>query len=45
MSTSFNVSGYNYFRLRDLAILLDFAVIYDEASGQITLDFSQPYSE
>jgi len=44
-AAAFNVNGYNYFRLRDLASLLDFALIYDDATGQITLDFSNPYSE
>ena len=42
---AYNIDGYNYFRLRDLMILLDVLVIYDEATGEITLDLSKPYSE
>ncbi|MCL1975046.1 MAG: hypothetical protein FWG61_02645, partial [Firmicutes bacterium] len=42
---AYNVKGFNYLRLRDLAIILDFAIDYDEESGDITLDLSQPYSE
>jgi hypothetical protein len=42
---AFNIGGYNYFRLRDLAILLDFGVIYDASSGSITLDLTEPYTE
>ncbi len=42
---SYNVNGYNYFRLRDLCIMLDFLPDYDAASDTITLDFNQPYSE
>jgi len=42
---AYNVDGYNYFRLRDLMILLDIAVIYDEATGEITLDLTKPYTE
>jgi len=42
---AYNIDGYNYFRLRDLAILLDFAVNFDAASGLITLDLENPYKE
>jgi uncharacterized repeat protein (TIGR02543 family) len=42
---AYNIKGYNYFRLRDLAIILNFAVIYAEENGQITLDFANPYQE
>ncbi|MCL1905740.1 MAG: DUF4430 domain-containing protein [Clostridiales bacterium] len=42
---AYNVAGYNYFRLRDLAIILDFYVDYNEDTGEITLDLSKPYSE
>jgi len=42
---AYNIKGYNYLRLRDLAILLDFALIYGEENGQITLDLAKPYSE
>ena len=40
---AYNIKGYNYFRLRDLAIILDFAVIYEEETGVVTLDFTKPY--
>jgi hypothetical protein len=39
------VQGYNYFRLRDIAILLGFAVGYSDASGQVALDLANPYHE
>ena len=42
---AYNIDGFNYFRLRDLMILLDIFVSYDEASGSITLDLGKPYSE
>ena len=42
---AYNIEGYNYFRLRDLMILLDVAVIYDEATGEISLDLDKPYTE
>ncbi|MDO4732447.1 MAG: hypothetical protein Q4B50_02880 [Bacillota bacterium] len=42
---AYNIKGYNYFRLRDLATVLDFAVIYDEDTAEIYLDFSKPYKE
>jgi hypothetical protein len=44
-AAAFNIKGYNYFRLRDLAIILNFAVIYNDATAQITLDFDNPYRE
>ena len=40
---AYNIDGYNYFRLRDLAILLNFAVEFDDAEGKITFDFTKPY--
>jgi predicted acyl esterase len=42
---AYNINGYNYFRVRDLAIILNFAVIYNEETGEITLDFANPYQE
>ena len=44
-SSAYLINDYNYFRLRDLAALLDFAVGYDEATGVITLDLEQSYVE
>ena len=40
---AYNIKGYNYFRIRDLAIILDFAIIYDDESGAVTLDLENPY--
>ena len=34
---AYNIDGFNYFRLRDLADLLDFEVKFDAATGAITL--------
>ena len=42
---AYNIDGYNYFRLRDLMILLNVLVIYDPATGEVTLDLGKPYSE
>ena len=42
---AYNIQGYNYFRLRDLAIILNFSVIYNEETTKITLDFTNPYTE
>ena len=42
---AYNIDGYNYFRLRDLMILLNIAVIYDPVTGEITLDLTKPYHE
>jgi len=42
---AYNIEGYNYFRLRDLMILLDIFVAYDEETGVITLDLTKPYTE
>ena len=42
---AYNIKGYNYFRLRDLAIILGFNVIYDEDTGNIMLDLTNPYRE
>lgn len=42
---AFNINGYNFFRLRDLAILLDFALVFDDNTGTVTLDFEKNYTE
>jgi len=42
---AYNIKGYNYFRVRDLAIILNFAVNYDDESTTITLDLENPYEE
>ena len=40
----YNVGGSNYFKLRDLAQLLDFQVLWDETSRSIQIDPSKPYT-
>jgi len=42
---AYNIKGYNYLHLRDIAILLDFAVDYDDSGGKILLDLAKPYWE
>ena len=41
---AYNINGYNYFRLRDIAILLNFAVDWEGTGGVITLDLKRGYS-
>ncbi|MBQ2633388.1 MAG: hypothetical protein IJF88_02260 [Oscillospiraceae bacterium] len=46
----YKIEGYNYFRLRDLAMLLrgsgkQFAVAYDAASNSVSISSGQPYTE
>ena len=43
--TAYNIDGYNYFRLRDLAGILDFGIDFDNASGKITLNLEESYTE
>ena len=40
---AFNIGGYNYFKLRDIAKALDFSVTWDEKAGTIGIDTSQTY--
>ena len=45
----YKIEGYNYFRLRDLAMLLrgsgkQFAVAYDAASNSVSITSGQPYT-
>jgi hypothetical protein len=42
---AYNIKGYNYFRLRDLAIILNFNLDYDEETQEITVDLDNPYKE
>jgi hypothetical protein len=42
---SYNVGGYNYLRLRDIAILLGFNVKFDNATRIIDLKLSESYAE
>ena len=34
---AFNIGGFNYFRLRDIAVLIGFGVEFNDATGEITL--------
>ncbi len=40
---AFNIGGYNYFKLRDIARALDFSVTWDEKAGTIIIDTSKAY--
>jgi hypothetical protein len=40
---AYNINGYNYFRLRDIAILLDFDIDWQPVGEIITLDLSKRY--
>lgn len=42
---AYNIDGYNYFRLRDIAILLDFGVDFAEDTRIVTLNLADPYKE
>jgi hypothetical protein len=37
------IDGYNYFRLRDLAILLDFSIESSGGNGPVSLDLDSPF--
>lgn len=41
--SAYNINGYNYIRLRDLADLFDFGVTFNE--GKVELDLAAPYVE
>lgn len=43
--TAYNIDGNNYFKLRDLAQLMDFGVGYDVVSKQVSLDPNTGYME
>jgi hypothetical protein len=42
---AYNILDYNYFRLRDLAIMFDFNIKFDEETSVITLILEEPYEE
>lgn len=42
--TPYNISGSNYFKLRDLASALDFAVTYNSTTGVIAIDTTTGYT-
>lgn len=41
----YNIEGYNYFKLRDLASALNFNVRYDEVKKSVVIDPSNSYKE
>jgi hypothetical protein len=43
--TSYNIEGYNYFKLRDIATALDFGTTWDESTNTIRIDTSIRYTE
>ncbi len=43
IAAAYNIEGNNYFKLRDIAALLDVAVTYDASSGLIGIDTSKKY--
>ena len=42
--TAYNIGGNNYFKLRDIASVLDFGVVWDGAANMITIDTSTAYA-
>ena len=41
----YNIGGNNYFKLRDLAELLNFQVLWDNSSRTIRIDTTKSYSQ
>lgn len=41
--TAFNIDGYNYFNLPDIAKALDFSVTWDEKTNTISIDTAKAY--
>ncbi|MDI3538126.1 MAG: hypothetical protein PWP12_471 [Bacillota bacterium] len=42
---AYNIGGYNYFKLRDIAKVLNFGVLWDGGNNAIKVDTSQTYKE
>jgi len=40
---AYNIDGYNYFKLRDIAKALDFSVTWDEKTKTISIDTAKAY--
>ncbi len=40
---AYNINGNNFFKLRDIAELLDFELTWDAAAGAIRIDTAKPY--
>ena len=43
--TAFNIGGNNYFKLRDVAKVINFGVAYDGKTNTISIDTSTVYTE
>ena len=43
--TAYKIGNNNYFKLRDLAAVMDFGVAWDQEAWTITIDTSLPYEE
>ena len=43
--SAYNIGGYNYFKLRDIGLVLNFGVEWDEALKTIAIDTSKAYTE
>ncbi len=43
LAGAYNISGNNYFKLRDIAAIFNFAVVWDDATKTIGIDTSKPY--
>ncbi len=43
-AAAYNIGGYNYFKLRDIAKVLDINVIWDEQTGTIGIDTFKAYN-
>ncbi len=43
--TAYNIGGNNYFKLRDVAKVIDFGVAYDGKTNTISIDTSATYTE
>jgi len=41
--TAFNLDGYNYFKLADIAKALDFSVTWDERANTVSIDTAKAY--
>jgi hypothetical protein len=42
---AYNIDGYNYFKLRDMGVLLDFGVGWDNGSNTVLIDTGKGYVE
>lgn len=43
LAGAYNISGNNYFKLRDIAAIFNFAVVWDNVTQTIGIDTSKPY--